>query len=91
MLLLAFIYRIISALVTIFIVVPLWIVYCIITFFFTLFNNLIYVNLININVPKEVLEQNLSNNLMLLKILTAISTPLVEFWHNLKNLKTIRF
>lgn len=72
-------------------VVPLYIIYCIAALFFTLFNNLIYVNLINTKVPNEVLEQNLDINLTLLKILTAITIPFVEFWHNLKNLKSIKF
>lgn len=91
MILLLFIYRIFSAIVTTTIVAPLWICYCIITFIFTLVNNLTYNNLLETEVPKETLELNGHHNIMFLKIITAITIPFVYLWQNLKNLKTIKF
>lgn len=90
-LLLLFIYRIISAIITVIIIAPLWIAYCVLHFFITLFNNLTYNNLLEMEVPKETLELNGHHNIMFLKIMTAITIPFVYLWQNLKNLKTIRF
>lgn len=91
MIILTFIYRIFSAIITIMIVAPLWIAYSLISFLFTLVNNFTYHNLMDTEVPNELLDTHGHYNLMFLKIFTAISIPFVYLWQNLKNLKTIKF
>ncbi len=88
---LLFIYRILSIPITIAIVVPLWILFCVVSFLFCLFNNLIFINLIKMEVPQESLDSAGHDKLMFLKVMTAITIAFSYLWENLKNLKTIKF
>jgi hypothetical protein len=72
------------------VVAPLYIIYCFALLFFELFNNLLYVNLIEIKVPEKALDI-LGGNIMLGKFIHAISLALAGFWTAIKNLNTIRF
>lgn len=88
-LLILFIYRIVSAILTIFVVVPLFLVYCVIAFLFNLINNFCYPNILNMEVPNEVLDKVGHDKLILAKFFMAITIPCVNFWESLKNLKSI--
>lgn len=91
-LILLFIYRFISGVIAITLVSPLWITHCIITLILHLVNSITYHNLIETEVPQEVLASPIGNlNIFVLKILTAIVTPFIYFWENLKKLNTIKF
>jgi hypothetical protein len=75
-------YKIISAIFTVLIVIPLYIVILILHSAYTLCNNLLYVNFIAITPPAYILYAT-NNNLFLSKLLVALISPFEQLGHEI--------
>lgn len=87
------IYRVVSAIVTICVVIPLWILICAIWFVYSLVNNLLYTNIMTDLMPDEYIEKIAGQvqNEMVIRVGWALGKAIAELYSALKEIKHTKF